>query len=145
MSPPIVLDCSVTMAWCFEDECDDYADAVLDALAEAGGVVPSIWAFEVANVLIVAERRGRLKEADSSRFVELLRALPIAVEELPPDRVLSSVLSLAREFNISSYDAAYLELAMRTGAPLASRDERLQAACTASGASLFPSTGPATR
>ena len=139
MSRPIVLDCSVTMAWCFEDECDDYADAVLDGLAEARGVVPSIWALEVANVLVVAEQRGRLKEADASRFVELLRSLPIAIEEIPPDRALGSVLSLAREYELSSYDAAYLELAMRTGAPLASRDEGLRAACSTSGASLFPS------
>jgi len=137
MSRPIILDCSVTMAWCFEDECDEYADAVLDALAEAGGVVPSVWALEVANVLVVAERRGRLKEADTTQFVELLRSLPIAVEETPPDRALRSVLALAREYRLSSYDAAYLELAMRTGAPLASRDEGLRAACTASGALLF--------
>ena len=138
MSRPIVIDCSVTMAWCFEDECDEYADAALDALAETGGVVPSVWALEVANVLVVAERRGRFKEADSTQFVELLRSLPIAVEETPPDRALRSVPALAREYRLSSYDAAYLELAMRTGTPLASRDEGLRAACTASGARLFP-------
>jgi predicted nucleic acid-binding protein len=137
VSNPIVLDCSVAMAWCFEDECDDYSDAVLDALASTGGVVPSIWPLEVANVLAVAERRGRLKEADSSRFISLLRALPIAVEGDRPEVALGSVLSLSREFELSSYDAAYLELAMRTGAPLATRDKGLREACAASGVELF--------
>lgn len=137
MSGPVVLDCSVTMAWCFEDECDDYSDTVLDALAVAGGLVPSIWSLEVASVLAVAERRGRLKAADSSHFISLLRSLPIAVEEVTPELAFGAVLALSREFVLSSYDAAYLELAMRTGAPLATRDSSLRDACGASGVECF--------
>jgi predicted nucleic acid-binding protein len=67
-----VIDSSVAMAWCFEDEASDATDAVLDRLNEECAVVPAIWPLEVANVLLVAERRGRLSEAQASRFLELL-------------------------------------------------------------------------
>jgi predicted nucleic acid-binding protein len=87
-------------------------------------------------VLAVAERRGRLKEANLSRFIALLRALPIAVQEDRPEVALGSVSSLSRQFGLSSYDAAYLELAMRTGTPLATRDNGLRDACAASGVEL---------
>ena len=137
MNDVIVLDCSVTMAWCFEDENDDYSDGVLAALAEGEAIVPAIWPLEVANVLAAAERRRRLKEADSARFIELLSALPIMVDEGTHDRALDVILSLARSFGLSCYDAAYLDLAMRTGAHLATRDEALKAACIEAGAELF--------
>ena len=68
----LVLDCSVTMAWCFEDECDELADAVLGVFGETEVWVPALWPIEVANVLLVAERRGRLTSAGSARFIELL-------------------------------------------------------------------------
>jgi predicted nucleic acid-binding protein len=130
------------MAWCFEDECDQYADAVLGALRETEAVVPAIWPLEVANVLLVAERTKRLKKADSARFVELLRGLSIAVEALNSESVLSRVLASGRESGLSSYDAAYLELAMRQGITLATRDKALKRACKKGGVSLFqPKTG----
>ena len=80
-----VIDCSVVMAWCFVDEADEYADSVLDMLASAEAVAPSIWALEVANVLLVGERRNRLKEADSARFIELLRELHITADNETAD------------------------------------------------------------
>jgi predicted nucleic acid-binding protein len=134
---PLVLDCSVTMAWCFDDECDAYADAVLDALAEVEAWVPSLWPIEVANVLLVAERRERLTPADSTRFVELLGGLSIMVDDSAHERALGPVLSTGRELAISAYDATYLELAMRLGASVATRDDRLRAACVAHGIPLF--------
>ena len=76
-----VVDCSVTMAWCFADEPDAYSLSALAALSEDVGVVPSIWPLEVANVLVVAERRGRLREAASHRFLALLGRLPIVIDE----------------------------------------------------------------
>ncbi len=120
-----VLDCSVTMAWCFSDEADDYADALLDSLAKAKAVVPSLWPLEVANVLLVAERRHRLTAAQSMHFLDLLAALPILVDKDTGDHAWSTSLSLAREHNLSSYDSTYLDLAMRSGLPLATTDERL--------------------
>ena len=134
---PFVLDCSVTMAWCFEDECDAYADAVLGALGRADALVPAIWPLEVANVLLVGERGKRLEKADSARFAELLRGLPIVVESLAGDAALDRVLGLGREFGLSSYDASYLELAMRQGLALATRDKELARACKKAGVSLF--------
>jgi predicted nucleic acid-binding protein len=134
---PLVLDCSVTMAWCFEDECDALADAVLDAVTEVEAWVPSLWPIEVANVLLVAERRGRLSPADSARFIELVGGLPITVDDRAHERALGPVLSTGREFDISAYDASYLELAMRLGGSLATRDDRLRTACTTAGIPLF--------
>jgi len=134
---PLVVDCSVTMAWCFEDECDELADAVLDALADGEAWVPSLWPLEVANVLVAAERRRRLTPADSARFIELLMGLPIVVDDRSHERALSQVLAAARQLGISVYDASYLELAMRLGASLATRDTRLRAAATAAGVPLF--------
>jgi predicted nucleic acid-binding protein len=123
-----VLDVSVAMAWCFEDEADKYADSILDLLVESEVLVPTIWPFEVANVLLAAERRKRLTEADSLRFVELLRDLPITVDDGTSEHALSEILFLGRQQGLSSYDAAYLELAMREGVALATRDLRLREA-----------------
>ncbi len=123
-----VLDCSVAMAWCFEDETNPYTEAVLQDLADAGAVVPSIWPLEVANVLLVAERRKKISKAQSRRFVELLQSLPIDVDEVSTARAWDGVLSLAREQYLSAYDAAYLELAMREGLPVATADNDLKKA-----------------
>ena len=98
--------------------------------------MPGIWPLEVANVLVVAERAGRLERSDSVRFVELLRSLPILVEQEPADRVLAEVMDLARETNLSSYDASYLDLAMRAGAPLATQDKSLRHAAKHCGIAL---------
>ena len=78
-----VLDCSVTMAWCFEDESNAYTDSVLERLHAATAVVPGLWHLEVANVLIVATRRKRLARADAERFLQLLSGLNIAVDDAP--------------------------------------------------------------
>jgi predicted nucleic acid-binding protein len=135
-----VLDCSMTMAWCFEDEADAAADVVLDSLVDSEAWAPSIWPLEVANVLLVAERRGRLRPADSARFLQLLGGLPVTVEEPSRPRVQGPVLELARRTGLSSYDATYLELAMRLGAPLATRDRALRAAAIADGVPLHPAS-----
>jgi predicted nucleic acid-binding protein len=125
------------MAWCFEDECDDYADAVLSSLTATQALVPAIWPLEVANVLLVAERRKKLRKADTARFVELLSGLPIVVESTTIEDALQAVLASGREFGLSSYDAAYLELAMRQGATLATRDRALRNACKKGGVEIF--------
>jgi hypothetical protein len=84
------------MAWCFEDEADAYADSVLDLLTESEALAPSIWPLEVANVLLVAERRGRLTEADSLRFAELLHELPIVAEHESSEHAIGRMLFLGR-------------------------------------------------
>lgn len=125
MSDRFVVDNSVVMTWCFLDETNAYADAVLDSLADAVAVVPAIWPLEVVNVLLVAERRQRLSEADSVRFVTLLRQLPLVVDRSWPERLMKEWLAIGRAHDLSSYDTAYLELAMRQGLPLATLDRRL--------------------
>ncbi|MBE0467150.1 MAG: type II toxin-antitoxin system VapC family toxin [Candidatus Desulforudis sp.] len=131
-----VVDCSVVMAWCFEDEADEYADSVLYLLRETEAVVPGIWLLEVANVLLVGERKHRLTKADSARFIKLLRELPIVVDQETPDYVFTEVLSTGRLYGLSAYDAAYLELAMREGTALATRDSVLRQAALQSGVKL---------
>jgi predicted nucleic acid-binding protein len=116
------------MAWCFEDEADRYADSVLDLLIDSEALVPSVWPLEVANVLLVAERKKRLTEAASLQFVQMLRELPITIDPESSDRALGEVLFVGRQQGLSSYDAAYLELAMRQGISLATRDEKLRKA-----------------
>jgi len=128
MGDDFVVDTSVVMAWCFEDESSPYADSILNRLTAAVGFVPSIWPLEVANVLLVAERKGRISEADSARFLMLLSELPIVVEQEPPERMIKEIFALARKHKLSSYDASYLDLAMRKGLPLATADKNLSAA-----------------
>jgi predicted nucleic acid-binding protein len=128
MSESFVVDNSVVMSWCFEDEENQYADAVLDRLSEATAFVPSTWTLEVVNVLLAAEREKRLNEADGVRFITLLSQLPIMVEHERPERIMKDLLALARANNLSSYDASYLDLSMRKGLPLATLDIRLREA-----------------
>ena len=132
-----VLDCSVTMAWCFHDEATPYTDGIRDSLADVRAVVPSLWPLEVANATIVGERRKRLDEARSHRFIVLLEALPIILDEETAARAFGDIAHLARAYQLSSYDAAYLELAIRRGLPLACLDGKLKAAATAAGVLLF--------
>ena len=119
-----VVDNSVVMSWCFKDETNNYADLVLDRLAGATAVVPSIWPLEVVNVLLEAERQKRLSESDSIRFLTLLSQLPIVVEHERPE-TMQEILALGRTNNLSSYDASYLNLAMKKGLSLATLDNKL--------------------
>lgn len=131
----MVLDASVAVAWSMEDEADPYPEFVLDALEE--GIVPGIWPLEVANALLVAERRGRLTRADVEQFLSFLQALPITVETDVVGRAFGEVLALAREQGLSVYDAAYLNLAMRHGLPLATQDQALRKAADRCGVEVF--------
>lgn len=110
----LVVDTSVTVAWCFEDEATPETDALLDRVVVDGGVVPVLWASDVTNVLAVVERRGRSTEAQSTRFTGLLSQLPITVAAEWP--APSALLAIARSHGLSSYDATYVWLAASRGA-----------------------------
>jgi len=138
---PFVLDASIAAAWCFEDEASEYADGILDLLGCTTASVPALWPLEIGNVLVVAERRGRISRASATRAVELLRTLPIEVEMLNPATVFSEVLTLARETNLSAYDAAYLHLAMSKGMALATSDTELRRAAAQVGVPLQEAQG----
>jgi predicted nucleic acid-binding protein len=132
-----VLDGSVTLAWYFKDEATAYTNAVRDSLAAATALVPALWPLEVANALVMGEGRGRATSADAAAWVNLLTGLPIRVEASTAGHVMGAVLDLARASGLTVYDAAYLELAMRRGLPLATLDGRLQAASRAVGVKAY--------
>ena len=124
------------MGWCFEGEKDDSSEAMLDLLGPWEAAIPSIWSFEIANTLLVGERRKRINKLDSSNFLSFLSALPVTLDDASAERALGSILGLAREQGLSAYDAAYLELAMREGLPLATRDKALRRAAVLLGISI---------
>jgi predicted nucleic acid-binding protein len=128
-----VLDASITACWAFEDE--DHADASLafDRMRAEEGVVPGLWWFEVRNILIVNERRRRIAESDTARFLFSLSRLRIRVDRVPDE---GAVLRLARRHRLSVYDAAYLEVAQREGFPLATLDADLRRAAADEGVAL---------
>ena len=132
-----VLDGSITMVWGFEDEADDYAEAILGRMPDLQAHVPSLWPLEVANALLVGERRKRITPAESARFLALLEAFPITVDDETVAHAWADTMHLARAHNLSSYDASYLELAIRLGLPLAAQDGKLKKAAQAVGVPFF--------
>ena len=126
-----VLDASVAVAWCFDDESTPAAWALLDRLRTAPARVPALWALEIGNILVGAERRRRISQARTVEFLGILGDLDIRVDPDVPGRAFRDVLPLAREQRLTTYDATYLELAMRLGLPLATKDTALIRAATA--------------
>jgi predicted nucleic acid-binding protein len=132
-----VLDNSIVMAWSFQDETDEYADAVLDRLAIARAVVPALWPLEVANALLMGERRKRSTEAETAKWTGILKSLPIVIDGATNAHAWSDTLALARGHNLTAYDAAYLELAVRRSLPLATIDRNLKLAAETVGVALY--------
>ena len=130
---PFVLDCSMTMAWIFADEGSERTAALLESLLQDHALVPSLWPMEVANVLLAATRRGRIKQNHWPKLLSHLSALPIHIDRETAGHVFNNSLPLAQTHQLSVYDAVYLDLALRRHLPLATLDNRLAAACRASG------------
>jgi len=120
-----VLDASIALAWCFGDEATDTTARLLEKLDEETAYVPELWALEVGNILVAAERRKRITHAGIAEFLSLLRELNIQVDNETSERAFHEIIALAYSENLTTYDAAYLELAMRLGSPLASKDDKL--------------------
>jgi predicted nucleic acid-binding protein len=133
-----VVDSSIALTWCFEDEASPETDGLFERVRDDGAVVPALWHLEVANVLLQAERRGRIGRADVARRLMLISDLPIATDQETTPRAWRETLSLARAENLTAYDAAYLELAERRGLPLMTRDNELGAAAKRLGVTVFP-------
>lgn len=133
----MVIDASSVLAWCFEDEGGPEMDALIEKVAVDGAMVPGLWSLEIANGLVMGERRGRLQPAESLAFVAMLEELPIVADRATGARALHETMSLAREHRLTAYDAAYLELAMRRGLPLATGDRSLRAAARRAGVALL--------
>ena len=133
-----VIDASVALAWCFDDEATEATRTLLDRFEDERAEVPSLWHLELANALAMGERKGRITPAQASEFIALIDALPIVIDERTPNFALSSVLELSRRQQLSAYDASYLELAMRRGIPLATKDDDLARAANHMGVTLLP-------
>jgi len=134
----LVLDVTLSCAWCFADEASEPAWAILERLQGGRAHVPALWLWETANVLVHAERRGRISPAAIRTYLGLLEGLPISIDQ--PSTAASAwhdSLALARSHRLTSYDAAYLELALRRGLPLATCDKALQAAARLEGVALL--------
>lgn len=138
MTLQFVLDASVTIAWCFSDESTAQTTELLESLETGKAFVPAIWPLEIGNVLISAQKRQRISYADTMRFLQMLKNLNIQVDFETVDKSFHEVFSLAHTENLTTYDAAYLELAMRLGIPLATKDRLLQQACNRLGVALSP-------
>lgn len=137
-----VLDSSVAVGWCFTDEMDDYCRDVLRMLSTARALVPPHWAAEFTNALLASERRGRCTPEESLQSIRLVFNLPIRVSA-PFDATTSlRTLLTARTHGLATYDAAYLEVASRTGLPLATIDSRLRQAATTLGLFYEPQGSP---
>jgi len=135
-----VLDNSVTMRWFFGDGSTRdlaYAGRILDAMKADEAVVPGLWGLEVANVLARAESAGLVSEARSETFIGMLQKLALSVDPATSAHALAATLQLARRHKLSAYDAAYLELALRMGLPLATLDEKLLKAARKAGVKRF--------
>jgi predicted nucleic acid-binding protein len=133
-----VIDASVALSWCFEDEASPATDALLDEALDHGALVPGLWFLELGNVLLQAERRGRISGPDVTARLELFSALPIFVDQQATGRAWSEILALARAESLTTYDATYLELALRRRAALATKDEALAAAARRHGVAVVP-------
>lgn len=128
MSASFVVDCSVAMSWLFQDEATPRTKALLKRMASETALVPGWWFIEVTNVLALAERRGRIARAQSDAFFADLGKLAFERDDAAPDRAFTSILGLCRLHALTSYDAVYLDLAVRTNLPLATLDIDLRRA-----------------
>ena len=127
-----VLDCSLAMAWFFEDEATPPTEALFDAVSDAQVFVPALWPLEMANVLTLAERKGRTTMAKIGQFIDRLMKQPITIDREAIDRSFTHLMPLAKQHMLTVYDAAYLELAGRYDLPLATLDLDLRRAARAS-------------
>lgn len=133
----LVLDCSVALAWFLPAERSAATEALLDQVTEAGAVVPVLWRLEIGNVLLIAERKGRIVRAHRLTALAALRQLPIRVDPETGDHAWGSTMDLAATHALTLYDAAYLELALRTGLPIATLDQPLGHAARSVGVAVL--------
>jgi len=139
----LVLDASAALAWIFERTDPDeiaLADQLLDEIATQPVRVPGLWHLEVANALLVAERRGVAKEAEVIDYRQRLARLPILTDDIEIAARQEMIMALGRQFQLTAYDATYLELALRTGSTLATFDTRLAAAMKQAGGKICASS-----
>lgn len=137
MSAAFVIDSSVSLAWCFDDEATVDTDALLALLAKESAVVPAWWYIEMTNVLALAERKGRIKAVQVAEFIAMIGTLDLEVDDEAPGRAFDALLGLCRTHQLTAYDAVYLDLAIRRQLPLATLDKGLRKAAQKAGVPLL--------
>jgi len=139
-----VVDASVALCWYFEDQTAAYTEAVFDSLATGNqALVPAIWPLEMVNALVVAWRQKSVTSEQLENFIADLKDLPVEIDSQGGDRVYSSILRMSCQYQLSSYDAAYLDLAACEGLPLATLDRNLRAAAKRLKVAIFDPRRPA--
>jgi len=134
-----IVDCSIAMAWLFHDEATPKTTALLNRLATETALVPAWWFLEITNVLATAERKGRITPKQSDAFIADLSKLGVERDNEAPDRAFTHLLGLCRAHRLTSYDAIYLDLAVRRSLPLATLDGDLRRAAKTLGVALLGS------
>lgn len=133
-----VLDCSVAISWYFADEKTEKINQLRDQLFEGVIIVPLLWSIEICNVITVACKRGRIKSEEAQQLLVDLKNLPDAFDSETEAMVWEYSFQLAQQYELSVYDAVYLELAIRKNCPLATLDKSLKEACVAAGVIVLP-------
>jgi predicted nucleic acid-binding protein len=133
-----VLCSSVALAWLLPGDHPAEADEIAQRLEREPAVVPAVWTLEVGEGLRAAEGRAGLTEDEAARSLEILQSLPVETDSGGPATQLHDTLALARVLSLSAADAAYVELALRRGLPLATLDDRLRHACMAARVPVLP-------
>jgi len=132
-----VLDSSAALAWVLPGEATSATEALLAEVGESGAAAPGLWPLETANVLWLAERRGRITLAERTQALAILAELPVQIDERTAILAFGATSALAAARDLTVYDACYLELALRLGLPLASLDRQLCKAAAAAGVPLI--------
>ncbi len=132
----LVVDSSIALSWCFEDERTQAAVDVLRHIEQHGAIAPSLWPLEIQNALLMAERRKRVDQAKRHQLMGLMQALPVMLDTDTASQSWTFTMHLAERFRLTSYDAAYLELAQRRNLPLATLDQELRTAALVLGVSI---------
>ena len=135
---PFVVDSSVALAWVLPDEHGSPADVLADSLERSPACAPSLWPLEVGNALVMAQRRKRLTERDLDRVLKVVQSLAVELDATPVDETFPAIVAIARKLGLTTYDAAYLELAQRRGLPLATLDTRLAESARKLGVAVLP-------
>jgi len=134
----VVIDSSIALSWCFEDEASPETDRLFERVRDDGAIVPGLWHLELGNVLLQAEKRGRISAADVAMRLDLIAELPISTDPETTVRAWREILTVARAERLTTYDATYLELAMRRGLPLLTKDGELLSAAKRLGVDASP-------
>lgn len=135
MKNKFVLDCSVAIAWCFEDETTPYTETVLSSLNITNAIVPKLWYIEIVNVLLMAQKKGRINDNGIFHFLSLLEKLPIISDETNVTMV--DLVMLSQKYQLTSYDGCYLNLCLQYNLPLATLDKKLISAVQEAGGKIY--------